>query len=510
MTERTVIVGGGMAGLVSALVLAAHEVPVLLLEKEARLGGKMREVTAGGQRFDAGPTVLTMRWVFDELFASIGQSLDARLSLTPLRILARHAWPGGESLDLHADIAETAEAIARFAGRDEAARYREFCAHARRIFDTLDRPFLRAPRPTVAGLVWRVRPWRIRRLWDITPFDTLWSALGRHFRDPRLRQLFGRYATYCGSSPFDAPGTLMLIAHAEQQGVWSVGGGMQRLAEVLAETARALGAELRTGIAATEIDVDAAATVRGVRTADGDYLPCRALVFNGDYQALSAGLLGAGARSSVPVPAPGRRSLSAITWHGMAHAGGMAPVRHNVLFSPDYRREFAQLSSGHLPDEPTVYLCAQDRLDDKAAAPATERLMLLVNAPAIGERPLTASEVEQCERRTLRVLQQCGLQLSTSLSAMVRTTPSDFARLFPATGGALYGAATHGWQASFRRPGTRTPIRNLYLAGGSVHPGPGVPMAALSGRLAAQTLLADFASMRRSYPAATAGGISMR
>jgi 1-hydroxycarotenoid 3,4-desaturase len=161
-----------------------------------------------------------------------------------------------------------------------------------------------------------------------------------------------------------------------------------------------------------------------------------------------------------------------------------------------------------------VYVCAQDRLGGDAAPAAVlgrERLLALINAPADGDRrPFDASETDPCDQRSLDLLQQCGLQLEIERPQQVqRCTPADFNRLYPGSGGALYGPATHGWMALFKRPSAATPLPGLYLAGGSVHPGPGVPMAAMSGRLAAATLLAHLDSTSRSRQVRISGGMSM-
>ena len=133
-----------------------------------------------------------------------------------------------------------------------------------------------------------------------------------------------------------------------------------------------------------------------------------------------------------------------------------------------------------------------------------------MNAPADGDsRPFDPSEIEPCLRRSQDLLQHCGLQLEAHAPQVV-TSPASFHRLFPGTGGALYGAASHGWMALFRRSGSTSRLPGLYLAGGSVHPGPGVPMAAMSGRLAAETLLAHLDSTSRFRPGATYGGMSTR
>lgn len=515
MASPVVIVGAGVGGLAAAIDLAGRGVPVLVLERAAVPGGKLREVAVGPHRLDAGPTVFTMRWVFDELFADSGERFDSHLALAPLDTLARHAWSADERLDLHADEGRSADAIAAFAGPAEGRRYRAFCDRARRTYETLEGPFLRDSRPDPVGLARRVGLAGLPALMRISPFTTLWQALGNHFHDPRLRQLFGRYATYCGSSPFECPATLMLVAHVEQAGVWQVRGGMARLAEALAAAAVRRGAQIRCGAEVAGLQV-AGGRVTGVELAGGERVAAEAVIWNGDAQALAAGRPGAPAGTGIAPITPAQRSLSAVTWNLLARPEGFALHHHNVFFSRDYAAEFrALLGDRRLPPDPTVYLCAFDRGAgaQQAPDPAGERIFCLVNAPADGDRrPPEPEELLRCERSMTETLRRCGLRLQDPAPERVTTTPREFDRMFPATGGALYGRASHGWAATFARPGSQTRLPGLYLAGGSVHPGPGVPMAALSGRLAARAWMADRprASMPRSPPAATAGGTSTR
>ncbi len=489
--RRVIVVGAGMGGLAAALDLAAAGCGVDVLERGAAPGGKMREIAVGEARIDGGPTVFTMRWVFEELFAAAGASLTDHLTLQSVSVLARHAWDGGGRLDLFADLDRSADAIGRFAGAADAAGYRSFAARAKRTWEALEGPFIRGARPTPLTLVGQAGLRGMGRLMSISPFTTLWAALADHFHDPRLRQLFGRYATYVGSSPFLSPATLMLIAHVEQSGVWLVEGGMHRIARAIAGLAAAKGARLRYGAHVAGVIVEGG-RARGVRLADGEEVRADAVVMNGDVSALGIGLFGpAAARAAEAVPAA-RRSLSAVTWAAHLRTEGFPLVRHNVFFSADYAREFAELTDARrLPSSPTIYVCAQDRGDDDTDLAAAERLLILINAPADGDRGFPAADaLAAASEASFALLARCGLQVRRDPAAEVVTTPAGFESLFPATGGALYGQAVHGWRASFNRPGAVSRVPGLYLAGGGVHPGAGVPMAALSGRLAAAAVLA--------------------
>ena len=238
--------------------------------------------------------------------------------------------------------------------------------------------------------------------------------------------------------------------------------------------------------------------------------PADSIICNADPAAIASGRFGRATRNAVRPTPPRRRSLGAMVWTGTAATSGFALSRHNVFFSPDYPAEFAALREGHLAADPSVYICAQDRSDSSPAPSGHERLQIIVNAPATGDtNPLTQSEIDRCTTHMLASVSRAGLSLRLDPSTIL-TTPLEFEALNPSTGGALYGPASHGWAASFRRQGSRTRIPGLYCAGGSTHPGAGVPMAALSGRLAADCLLRDRASMSMSHRMAMPGGTSTR
>ena len=498
------VIGAGVGGLAAAARLAAAGHEVTVIEAQAAAGGRMRALPSAAGPVDAGPTVMTMRPVFEELFAACGASLAERVPMVREAVLARHFWTDGSTLDLPADTGAARDAVAAFAGPREAAAFDAFRAAARRLFEAFEAPMMRASDPSEARLAATVMR-RPRLALDMAPHRSLAASLAARFRDPRLRQLFGRYATYVGGDPRRSPALLSLIFHSEASGVWRVEGGMGALAAALAALAREAGAEIACG--------DGAATL--ARDGNGWRVTCRsgtarrfdAAVFAGDPRALTEGLLGPGAAGAAPRRGVQPRSLSAEVWAFAARAEGPALAHHNVFFAAEPEEEFAAIEAGRRPAAPTLYLCAQDR--GSGTTPANlERFEIIANAAPLTARGHQPEDAETCRRTTFQTLARFGLTFDPAPGQAALTTPVEFEALSPGSAGSLYGRSPHGLTAGLARPRARTPLPGLYLAGGGAHPGAGIPMAALSGAHAAAAISMDLTSTSRSRPGATAGGTS--
>ncbi|WP_187429527.1 Hydroxyneurosporene desaturase [Roseobacter fucihabitans] len=499
-----IVIGAGIAGLAGALRLNAGGMAVTLLERHSHTGGKIRTMQSDAGPVDAGPTVLTLRHVFDDLFACAGARLEDHVTLIKQEILARHFWSDGSRLDLHSDPDASIAAIADLAGGRAADEFRRFNTRTQQLFQAFDAPMMQAATPKMTQLVTRVlrQPTLIPAM---APLSTLAQMLERQFSDPRLAQLFGRYATYVGGAPHLSPAILSLIWQAEAAGVWVVKGGMHHLTDALTRLAIARGVTLRGDSHVDRITLrDGIAT--GVELNGSEHLEASTILYAGDPRALATGSMGNDLKNVAPQTARLPRSFSARVHSFAATPKGPELAHHNVFFADDPQSEFRDLCEDRIPRDPTLYLCAEDRGQGSKPS-ALERFEMISNAPAT-PTSTPPMDLDKWHHQTLHRLADFGVSMSPTPTTTTITTPQHFAAMFPQTQGALYGQSPHGLTASLQRPTAQTPIKGLWLAGGGTHPGAGVPMATLSARHAAEAILRARTSTSTSGQTATPGGMS--
>lgn len=490
-SQAVVIVGGGVGGLSAAVRLAAAGRAVTVVEQQTAVGGKMGEVTAEGFRWDTGPSVITMRPVFEELFAAAGRRMADYLTLLPVEPLTRYFYPNGVQLDATRDWSRMAEQIAALDERDVEG-YLAFLRQAAQIHRITGPVFIYDRPPTLRSFL-RVPPSDWLR---VDAARTMAQAARRHVRSAELRQLLGRFATYVGGSPYQAPATLNVIAHVEMTGgVWYPQGGIYQIARALTRLAEELGVRILTNCPAQQIAVRNGRAV-GVQLADGRELAARAVIANVDVATTYQRLLPPGA---VPLRAVRRQTAVEPSCSGFVLLLGVegqhpALAHHNVWFSADYPAEFdAIFRQGRPPDDPTIYATITSKTDPDHAPPGGENWFILVNAPPLGPQFDWQREAVAYRDRVLDRLAAHGVDLRDKIRVERILTPRDLERLTGAARGALYGASPNSRWAAFRRPHNRCPdLPGLYFAGGTTHPGGGVPMVMLSGKVAAELVLEDW------------------
>ncbi|MGI5237152.1 phytoene desaturase family protein [Dactylosporangium sp. CA-139066] len=480
-----IVIGAGVGGLAAAARLAAAGHRVTVFEQAATVGGKLgrheRETDAGTFRFDTGPSLFTLPQVAAELFASTGvrHPEQAPLDLVPLNPIVRHHFPDGSTLDSTAGEA-FAERIAAAFGAEAAADWRRLWRRAGRVWAASWRHVLTAPVDSplrMAGLAWRLGD-----LAAIAPGRSL-RALGRtHLRDPRLRMLLDRYATYTGADPRRAPAALLAIPYAELEfGGWYLRGGLGTLADALLARCEALGVRVHTGAPVRSIAVSGSRAA-GVVLADGARVPADVVVANADALHVYRDLL----------PSPRRaRRLSARSLGGfvllLGVRGRTAGLAHHTVFFPrDYDAEFDAVF-GTAPSpvaDPAVFVTVAD--DPLVRPPGHEAWFVLVNAAPQGAVDWRSAAPAYADR-VLEVLAARGHDVRDRLLFRDVLTPADLETATRSPGGAIYGTASHGL-GGLLRPPNRAPLPGLFLVGGSVHPGGGLPLVMLSAKIVADLI----------------------
>ena len=481
MARKIIIVGAGIGGLSAAVKLAHAGHHVHVIDAGAQAGGKIRTHLGSSGPIDIGPTVLTLLPVFQRLFASIEEDIHEHITLTREPILARHWWPDGTMLDLHDNFEQSATEITAVFGKKSGKEFSKFYNDSRLLFDCFDKPVMQNARPNLLQMM-RATLKRPSVIGKMKPLSSLGSSLSSYFSDPRLAQLFGRYATYVGGTPQTAPALMSLIWQAEARGVWTIKGGMNRLARVLEQLCIERGVTFTFNTSVTRIRRSADRVV-GVDVTDGTQHTADAVIFNGDPRSLSQGDLGPDVETIARSTKTAKRSLSAYVWGFDAPVEAANLAHHNVFFADRPNSEFDDISRGLMPVDPTIYVCAQDR-GANAPTPHVDRFEIILNAPPLSQRAPEPEDFDRCKAITFNRLERFGLTFHRQIGREHLTMPQDFAERFPASDGSLYGQSPEGMLSTLRRPTCVTPISNLFLVGGGVHPGAGVPMAALCGQLA--------------------------
>lgn len=492
--EQIVVVGGGLGGLAAAVRLAVAGNRVRVLEKNARVGGKLNIVQQDGYTFDTGPSLFTMPWVVRELWQSAGRDVDDVLDIRPLDPVCRYRWRDGTCFEHRAALPDLVREITQLEPRDGPGFFR-FMAWAARIYQATADPFLLSP---FRG--WRdfVTPRFVRDAWALDPFRTVDQAVRRYFHSPYLRQVFNRYATYNGSSPYRAPATFCIIPYIElAEGGWYLRGGMYTLARALLELAEAVGVEVETGAEVVEVEVRGGRAA-GVRVGDGRRIAADRVVINVDALHGLRHLIAPEHRRIFTDRRVERYEPSCSGFVLLLGVDRDYPTlaHHSIFFSDDYPAEFRAIFDKRVPaPDPTIYVAATARSDPDHAPPGHLNLFVLVNAPVTNARVDWEREAGGYRDLVVRALERAGLEnLHEHIRFERRITPLDFASRYGAWRGSIYGPSSNSKTAAFLRPPLRSPdVERLYFVGGSTHPGGGIPLVLLGGRAVAAAIAADTA-----------------
>jgi phytoene desaturase len=487
-SPKVAVIGSGIAALAAATRLAAGGFAVTVFEKNGYVGGKLGHLESRGYQFDRGPSLFTQAHLFEQHFTDCSRRREDYLQWEKLEEGTRYFWNDGTRLEAFPDAAKRAKewpaqlGISAEATEKYLHRAADVYAHIGSIF--LDQPISE----------WRtwLHPQILKALrYTKLPYltQTLHQYNQRQLQHPKLVQLFDRFATYNGSDPYRCPAMLLTIAHLElTEGAYYPTGGLYALPQALRKLAEDLGVQFQLGTAVQQI-VREGKMVKGVDTSAG-FFAADAVVSNSDIVYTYEELLGDATRAQ-KWKAPERSSSGVVFYWGVKKLFPQLAL-HNILFAEDYQAEFEALSRGQaVYEDPTIYLNISSKRESAHAPAGSENWFILLNAPSEKQ---SAENLAQLKALVIKKLERMlGTDIASHIETEMVLDPAGIAEWTHAWKGALYGTASNDTMAAFRRhPNRSAAYPGVYFAGGTVHPGGGIPLCMRSGKLCADALMQDF------------------
>jgi len=482
---KTIIVGSGIAGLALAIRRRAHGDDVEVFEASSSPGGKLYHFEEKGYRFDGGPSLFTQPEYVEELFELADKPIDDYFRYQKIDESCRYFWKDGTQFFASADRKELEQAALKTFDI-EPGDLPEYLNHAAWKYDTVGRIFLDRS-------LHRWRSWVQKDVLKAIPFlfrYGLFSTLDRfnkkYFTDPKLVQLFNRYATYNGSDPFRTSGMMSMIPHFEfNTGTFLPKGGMYNIADSLYQLGKDLGVVYHFDKKVDEIKLESGRAA-GVRVGTSIYRADQ-VVSNVDIHATYHQLL-----PQLELPRQVRReersSSAFIFYWGMKRPYSNLGL-HNIFFSENYKQEFKAIKKGQLHPDPTVYVNITSKIEAQDAPQNSENWFVMINTPHDQGQDWTtlATEIRQQTLDKLAAILERNIE--NDIVVERQWTPRQIEIDTSSVGGALYGSASNDMMAAFNRhPNFHPTVKNLYFCGGSVHPGGGIPLCLLSAKITAREM----------------------
>ncbi len=493
--KNIVVIGAGIGGMCTAARLARAGHHVSIYEASDQPGGKCRTEWIGRYAFDTGPSLLTIPAVYRDFFQRTGKQMGQVLELEAVDPSFDYRFHDGKSLQFtNLSRNATLESITRAFGADAASQWDAVLNRAERMWDVSREPFVESELKSPLSLL--KRPHIFRDLRIIAPRATL-----RDFglKNPYLAKIMDRYATYSGSDPRKAPAVLSTIAFIEEAfGAWHIKGGIGTLSTHIAQRCEQVGVKIYLNTPISKINLKGN-KVTGITLANGEEVRADIVISNADAGITYNKLI---TKPTMKVKRV-RKQLSKLepSLAGFSLLLGLRPSshadlsHHTILFPDDYDAEFEGIFTSKTPvKKPTIYICAP-KDESMVKGEGHKALFVLVNAPRHSNNPAEGfdwsdhSFVQKYANTIIDQIESQGISIRDRLDLLEVRTPLDLQNTVNAPGGSIYGTSSNGPRAAFLRAKNRSPIKNLYLVGGSAHPGGGLPLVGLSAEIVANAIL---------------------
>ncbi len=486
MQKSVIIVGAGIAGLATSIRLASRGYHVTVFERSDKPGGKLNSIQWEGFRWDSGPSLFTLPDLVEELYVMAGAEMKTSIRTQKLDIITRYFYEDGKVLNAYGDPDLFAEEVERVLG-EPTARVTDHLEKSKKIYELTSEVFIFRSFLHMGTLVSQKFLSALLQIWKLDSLSTMHDINAKRFQSKHLVQLFDRYATYNGSDPYRAPGTLNVISHLEHNlGAYFPERGMYSLAAGLKDLADKLGVVFHFNEPVEQVVMDKKAA-RGVVTGSGIY-SSDVVVSDIDVFYLYRDLL-----EDIPFPVKEfkkERSTSALIFYWAIDREFPQLDLHNIFFSANYKEEFRVLShKAEIYDDPTVYLFVTSKMVPGDAPEGKENWYVMINVP----ENLGQDWDHLVEKARRNILNKLYRMLGTNIEALILkefvADPRSIEVNTWSHRGALYGNSSNSRVAAFsRHPNFLRKYKGLYFVGGSVHPGGGIPLCLASARIVDQNI----------------------
>jgi phytoene desaturase len=486
MPPKTIIIGAGIAGLAASIRLTLRGNQVEVFEANQYPGGKLSQIQLKGYRFDAGPSLFTLPEQVEELFKLSGKTPEDHFQYHRLPVACHYFWEDGKRLKAFADLEAFAQEVEKTLG-EPASHVQKALQKSAFIYDHLAPLFMH--RSLHKFGTW-TNPQALKsylKMGKLGIFSTMNSANESQFKNPKLIQLFNRYATYNGSDPYQTPGTLNIIPHLEFNiGAFFPKKGMQDITQSLYELALDLGVKFHFGQKVDEIQVqDGKAT--GVQI-DKIFHPADQIVTNMDMVNAYKTILRKQKQPKRLLEQP--KSSSALIFYWGIKQNFPELDLHNIFFSENYKEEFEHIfKKGSISSDPTVYINITSVYKSDDAPEGSMNWFTMINVPNNQGQDWDALIAEARKN----ILAKISRILKTEVEPLIEVEdvldPRTIESRTSSAQGALYGNSSNTMFAAFlRHANFSSSIPNLYFCGGSVHPGGGIPLCLLSAKIMSEMM----------------------
>ncbi|HRN25029.1 MAG TPA: phytoene desaturase family protein [Ignavibacteriaceae bacterium] len=492
MSLRISIVGAGLGGLSAAISLANKGFEVDLYEQNSKVGGKAGEINESGFRFDSGPSLLTMPFVIKELFDECDEDINDYIKLTKLDIICKYFYTDKTIINAYSDVKKFGEELEQktIDNSDSLNKYLEYC---KTIYELTGDLFLTKDPSSISTYLNSKALKTFFNIHKIDPFRTINEANSSFFKDKRLVQLFNRYATYNGSNPYLAPATLNIIPHVEyNQGSFIPNGGIYSISKALRKLAEKKGVNIFLNQKVEEIVLNDN-EAKGIKVnnviryydkiisnADVNYT-FKILIKNFNSKEAS--------RFTKKDP-----SFSGLVFYWGINKEFRELETHNILFAKNYKREFDDLFINKtIHSDPTIYIYISSKLNNEDAPKGKENWFVMVNAPHIQNQ----NWEDEIKNARTNIINKINSFLNTNIEQFIEfekvMSPVDIQNKTGSYRGSIYGISSNDKFAAFMRQSNKSKtVKNLYFCGGSAHPGGGIPLVILSGKIVSDIIKKEY------------------